>query len=88
MTGPKFPTLINRLPNIKTNMTINQSSRKHGYIILIPLKPHFHIVRASINFQTQEVHDFLPLKFGSPTGKSRKSHFFSMLRRSALSLVE
>ena len=32
--------------------------------------------RASINFQTQEVPDFLPLKFGSPTGKSRKSHFF------------
>ena len=44
--------------------------------------------RASINFQTQEVPDFLPLKFGSPTGKSRKSHFFSVLRRSALSLVE
>ena len=37
---------------------------------------------------TQEVPDFLPLKFGSPIGKSRKSHFFSMLRRSALSLVE
>ena len=45
-------------------------------------------LRASINFQTQEVPDFLPLKFGSPTGKSRKSHFFSVLRRSALSLVE
>ena len=44
--------------------------------------------RASINFQTQEVPDFLPLKFGSPTGKSRKSHFFSVLRWSALSLVE
>ena len=44
--------------------------------------------RASINFQTQEVPDFLPLKFGSPTGKSRKSRFFSVLRRSALSLVE
>ena len=50
---------------------------------LIGTKP-----RASINFQTQEVPDFLPLKFGSPTGKSRKSHFFSVLRRSALSLVE
>ena len=44
--------------------------------------------RASINFQTQEVPDFLPLKFGSPTGKSRKSHFFTVLQRSALSLVE
>ena len=44
--------------------------------------------RASINFQTQEVPDFLPLKFGSPTGKSRKSHIFSVLRGSALSLVE
>ena len=32
--------------------------------------------RASINFQTQEVPDFLHLRFGSPTGKSRKSHFF------------
>ena len=51
----------------------------HGYII--------GTSRASINFQTQEVPDFLPLKFGS-LGKSRKSHFFSVLRRSALSLVE
>ena len=52
----------------------------------------FTCSRASINFQTQEVPDFLwdflPLKFGSPTGKSRKSHFFSVLRWSALSLVE
>ena len=44
--------------------------------------------RSSINFQTQEVPDFLPLKFGSPTGKSRKSHFFSMLQLSALCLAE
>ena len=29
-------------------------------------------IRASINFQTWEVPDFLPIKFGSPTGKSRQ----------------
>ena len=35
-----------------------------------------YLGRASINFQTREVPVFLPLKFGSPTGKSRKSHYF------------
>ena len=62
----------NNLHDFNTNW-----SNKHIFVSkFFRLSREKSVNRASINFQTQEVPDFLPLKFESPTGKSRKSHSF------------
>ena len=86
--GARFSIRLSVPPSVCPSVNSSVMSKFDIYVkvsILITTRLNN---RASINFQNQEVPDFLPLKFGSPTEKSRKSHFFSVLRWAALSLVE
>ena len=67
---------IHLLPSIKRYIALWEQVNKFSDTSLEVLWNFNEIIRASINFQTQEVPNFLSLRFGSPIGKSRKSHFF------------